>query len=200
MFHYKGICWKTGCTLSYYSSCLVLNGTYVFYWNPDLLPSISFSTIQKLVIHNLLHNRYINEFLHILLLCIILKAINLFFLIISYGKDIVIFSLNFIVPAKFRTFQTNFFSYLLDLILLFFLFLVGNRIQLKTQCIFFWIREDKFSFGVLASSLIQVDENCAYESQALIMCLIIEASCYKYTTHWDHSCLFRLQTWLVHIH
>lgn len=45
------------------------------------------------MIHNLLHSRYINEFLHILLLCIILKAINLFFLIISYGKDIVIFFL-----------------------------------------------------------------------------------------------------------
>lgn len=90
------------------------------------------------MIHNLLHNRYINEFLHILLLCIILKAINLFFLIISYGKDIIIFfSLNFIVPAKFRTFQANFFSYLLDPILLFFLFLVGNHIQLKTQCNFF---------------------------------------------------------------
>lgn len=91
------------------------------------------------MIHNLLHNGDINEFLHILLLCIILKAINLFFLIISDGEIVKMFLCISLLPTKFRTFRTNFFSYLLDslnLIVFFFLFPVENCIQPKTQCIF----------------------------------------------------------------
>lgn len=102
---------RQGCALLYYSSCITLNATYVFYWNLDFLLSIFASTIQKLVIHNLLHNRYINGFLHILLLCIVLKAINLFFLIISYGKDIIIFLWIALLLMEFRTFHTDFFSW-----------------------------------------------------------------------------------------
>ena len=102
-----------GHALSYCSSCVKWTDSYVCYWNPDLLLSVSFPTIQKLVIHSLLHNGYINEFLHILLLCVILKAMNLFFLIISYGKNIAIFLWISLLPTKFGTFRNNFFSYLL---------------------------------------------------------------------------------------